>query len=123
MTKRDHWMSIKLDIHHRSNPSGGLLSRPVPFSAHKIWWAIHMSDCANWKHITYWLSDPQSYCASSSLRFQNGSPCPDFPRMTPTHTTPPPFCGFRFYERGSVPLADYRISVLWPSAPKNYQTE
>ncbi|GBN06111.1 hypothetical protein AVEN_99796-1 [Araneus ventricosus] len=28
----------------------------------------------------------------------------------------PPFCGFRFSERGSVPLT-YRISYLWPSVP------
>ncbi|GBO24327.1 hypothetical protein AVEN_102130-1 [Araneus ventricosus] len=29
-------ISLKLDIHHQSNPLGGLLSRPVPFSARKI---------------------------------------------------------------------------------------
>ncbi|GBL91162.1 hypothetical protein AVEN_117495-1 [Araneus ventricosus] len=66
MIKRGHGMSIKLDIHHRSNPFGGLLSRPVPFSAHKIWWTIHRSNCANWKHISYGLPNPLSYCASSS---------------------------------------------------------
>ncbi|GBM95895.1 hypothetical protein AVEN_183327-1 [Araneus ventricosus] len=43
------------------------------------------------------------YCASSSPLFQNGSPCPGFPRLTRTQIPPPPFCGFRFCERGLCP--------------------
>ncbi|GBN96802.1 hypothetical protein AVEN_123933-1 [Araneus ventricosus] len=31
-------------------------------------------------------------------------------------TPPPPFCGFRFCERGSLSLTHDRISVLWPIA-------
>ncbi|GBM96637.1 hypothetical protein AVEN_160608-1 [Araneus ventricosus] len=46
---------------------------------------------------------------------------PDFHRMTPTPTYLSPLEGFRFCERGSVPLTNYRISVLWPSAPKDYK--
>ncbi|GBM02416.1 hypothetical protein AVEN_76470-1 [Araneus ventricosus] len=64
----------KLDIHHRSNSFGSLHSRSVPFSAHKIWWAIHRSDYANWKHITYGQPHPLSYCATSAYaRFQSRS--------------------------------------------------
>ncbi|GBM58295.1 hypothetical protein AVEN_220209-1 [Araneus ventricosus] len=39
--------NLNLDVHHRSNPFGGLLSRPVPFSSHKIWRVIPRSDCAD----------------------------------------------------------------------------
>ncbi|GBN15309.1 hypothetical protein AVEN_6596-1 [Araneus ventricosus] len=63
------------------------------------------SDCAN---QTYWQPDTLGYCVSSS-------PDPDFLRLNPTHT--PPFCGFRFCERGSVFLTNYCISVLWLSGP------
>ncbi|GBM85652.1 hypothetical protein AVEN_150180-1 [Araneus ventricosus] len=62
----------ELGIHHRSNPPSanpfeGLLSRPVPFSAHNIWLSIHRSECAKWKNITYGEPDPLSYCVSSSF--------------------------------------------------------
>ncbi|GBO44061.1 hypothetical protein AVEN_22001-1 [Araneus ventricosus] len=45
---------LKLNIHTKvcSNLFGGLLSRPFPFSAHKIWWVIHWSDRPNRKTIT-----------------------------------------------------------------------
>ncbi|GBM80920.1 hypothetical protein AVEN_243214-1 [Araneus ventricosus] len=116
-------LNVKLDIHHRSNPFGGLLSKPVPFSTHKIWWTIHRSDCENWKHITYGQPYPLRYCASSSPPlFKNWSPRPDFPRMTTIHSFLP-FCGFRFCKRGLIPQTDYRISVLCSNARKKYQTE
>ncbi|GBM41451.1 hypothetical protein AVEN_269091-1 [Araneus ventricosus] len=54
--------------------------------------------------------------------FQNGSPHPDFPRLTPTHTSSSPFCDFRSCERGSAPVTHYLISVLWPSAPNENPT-
>ncbi|GBN18733.1 hypothetical protein AVEN_205113-1 [Araneus ventricosus] len=100
-----------------SSPHGGLLSRPSPFSAHKIWWDIQRPECAS---RTYGQPDPLGYCASSPSRFQNGSSCPNFPRMTPTHTSS--FYGFRFCERGSGPLTDYHISVLWPGGPNGNPT-
>ncbi|GBM30805.1 hypothetical protein AVEN_52599-1 [Araneus ventricosus] len=93
------WQYIKLDIHHRSNPFGGLLSRPVPFSVHKIWSAVHKSDCANWKTITY----GQAFLPW----FQNG-----FLSITHTNDPPSPFCGFRFCERGPLSLTPDRISAL-----------
>ncbi|GBO24996.1 hypothetical protein AVEN_168252-1 [Araneus ventricosus] len=40
-----------------SGPLGGLLRIPVPFSDHKIWWAIYTGQTANWKPITYGQSD------------------------------------------------------------------
>ncbi|GBM69510.1 hypothetical protein AVEN_205386-1 [Araneus ventricosus] len=66
-----------------SNPFGGLLSRPFPFSGYKIWWVIHRSDCAD---RTYGQLDPLDYCASSSLAFKTGPSRPDFPVLTPIHT-------------------------------------
>ncbi|GBN74120.1 hypothetical protein AVEN_219959-1 [Araneus ventricosus] len=56
---------LKLDIDNRSNPFRGLLSRPVPFLAHKIWWTIHRSDCAKWENNTHGKLDALSYCAYS----------------------------------------------------------
>ncbi|GBN31177.1 hypothetical protein AVEN_264002-1 [Araneus ventricosus] len=41
----------------------------------------------------------------------------DFPRLTSTHTPPPPFCGFCFCDRSSIRLTDYHISVIWLSGP------
>ncbi|GBO27954.1 hypothetical protein AVEN_182423-1 [Araneus ventricosus] len=52
-----------------------------------------------------------------SLRATVPIPPPAFPRDL---HSPPPFCGFRFCERGSLPLSlapHDRISVLWPSEP------
>ncbi|GBN20114.1 hypothetical protein AVEN_258267-1 [Araneus ventricosus] len=100
-----------------SSPHGGLLSRLFTFSAHKIWWDIQKSDCAS---RTYGQLDPLSYGASSFPRFQNGSSRPDFPRMTPIHTSS--FYGSRFCERGSGPLTDYHILVLWPGGPNGNPT-
>ncbi|GBM21722.1 hypothetical protein AVEN_118258-1 [Araneus ventricosus] len=47
-----------------------------------------------------------------SSRFQNGTPNP-LSRESFTS----PFCGFRFCERGSLPLTHDRISVFCPKVP------
>ncbi|GBO19307.1 hypothetical protein AVEN_9030-1 [Araneus ventricosus] len=39
------------------------------------------------------------------------------PLSQESYTPPPPFCGFRFCERGSLFLTHDRISVLWPRMP------
>ncbi|GBL84904.1 hypothetical protein AVEN_42178-1 [Araneus ventricosus] len=69
----------------------GLLSRLLPFSAHKIWWVIHRSDYA---FSTGGQPDPLGYCASHSPVFKTVNTRPNFQRLTPTHTLPPPFCDF-----------------------------
>ncbi|GBM80721.1 hypothetical protein AVEN_62300-1 [Araneus ventricosus] len=43
------------------------------------------------------------YCARSSPAFKTGPPCPNFPRITATHTPLPSFRGFFFDPRGSFP--------------------
>ncbi|GBM07136.1 hypothetical protein AVEN_177095-1 [Araneus ventricosus] len=72
-------------------------------------------DCAN---RIYRQSYRLSYCASSSPRFQNGCPRPDFSTLTPNY--PLPILWFHFCVRGSVPLTDYRISALWPSGQNGH---
>ncbi|GBN06140.1 hypothetical protein AVEN_19597-1 [Araneus ventricosus] len=71
-----------------SNPFGGLLSRPFPFSGHTIWCIIHRSDC------THGQPDLLGYCACSSPRFQIGSLLTM--TMTPINTLSPPFYCFAF---------------------------
>ncbi|GBN78322.1 hypothetical protein AVEN_65407-1 [Araneus ventricosus] len=68
--------NLNQDIHHRSNPCcsnpfEGLLSRPVSFSAHKIWRVISRSDCAD---RTYGQPYPQGYCASCSFPHADSHP-------------------------------------------------
>ncbi|GBN10596.1 hypothetical protein AVEN_35357-1 [Araneus ventricosus] len=87
-----------------SNPFGGFLNRPFLFQPIKFGEDL-------------WATRSPRLLCRRLRRFQKGSPHPDFPRLTSTHTPHLPFCGFRFCERGSVRLTDYRISVLWSSGP------
>ncbi|GBM32275.1 hypothetical protein AVEN_275041-1 [Araneus ventricosus] len=92
-----------------SNPFGGLHSRSFPFSAHKIWWVIHRSNCAN---RTYGQPGPLGDCASSSPRFEQRDS--RFPRLTPTQTPPPPFLRL-LRERPSPPnrLSYFSFMACW----------
>ncbi|GBM87812.1 hypothetical protein AVEN_204332-1 [Araneus ventricosus] len=63
----------KLDIHHRSNPFGGILSRPVPFSDHK-----QVGLCQLETHHLRATRSPKLLCLLLLPRFQNGCFRPDF---------------------------------------------
>ncbi|GBN65466.1 hypothetical protein AVEN_99509-1 [Araneus ventricosus] len=101
--------SVKLSIHGRTVPRH--LERVAP----------NLSSCQPIHLDGLFMEVPykrhygslQSVCqVCYSSRFQNGLPRPAFPRDL---HSPPPYCGFRFCERGSHPLTD-RISVLRTSA-------
>ncbi|GBM50129.1 hypothetical protein AVEN_63895-1 [Araneus ventricosus] len=89
---------------------GACFARQFQFSAHPFRWVIHRSSMQTTQSVT---SVSQGFCAYPSSHLESGTPIQlSRARFTP----PPPFCGFRFWERGSQPLAYDCISLLWPSA-------
>ncbi|GBN01546.1 hypothetical protein AVEN_109136-1 [Araneus ventricosus] len=60
------------------------------------------------------LQSPSATMPTPPPAFKTGSPSTLFRE---SYTPHPPFCSFRFCERGSLSLTRDRISVLWPNAP------
>ncbi|GBN96021.1 hypothetical protein AVEN_141554-1 [Araneus ventricosus] len=98
-------------------------SKSVPrTSGHKIWWVIHSRlypRVTRSYGIGLAIGAVQSTVPPPHAAFKTGPPCPNFPRITPSHTLP---CSFGIVELAHSRIFDKSlISVLCAQALERLQ--